>query len=84
MAVTAGKQNSSFPGDDCFPITTHDSNDLEVTTRALIVAVGGALKVNTASGQTRTLTDVPAGVLPIRVTRVWATGTTATGISGIV
>jgi len=83
MAVTKGKANSSLPGEDCFPITPNDSNDLEVNTRALVIAVGGAVKFVTESGQTRTCT-FPAGVVPVRVSRVWSTGTTATGISGLV
>jgi hypothetical protein len=83
MAVTRGRSNSSMPAEDCFPITTSDSVDLEVNTRALVIAVGGAVKFTTESGQTRTCT-FPAGVIPIRVSRVWATGTTATGISGLV
>ena len=83
MAVTRGKANSSLPGDDCFPITPADGTDLEVNTRALVIAAGGDVKFNTESGQTRTCT-FPAGVIPIRVSRVWSTGTTATGISGLV
>lgn len=83
MAVTEGAHNSPNPGDDIFPITPHDTNDLAVTTRALVIAVGGDVALITKSGQSRTVT-VPAGVLPVRATRVLATGTTATGISGIV
>lgn len=64
------------------PVTPSDSTDLTVLPRALIIANGGTLKVNDDYGTTVTLT-VPAGVLPIRVARVWSNGTTATGITAI-
>lgn len=62
------------------PVVTSDVTDLPNTTVALIVSVGGTLKVNDEFGVARALT-VPAGVLPLRVSRVWATGTAATGIT---
>jgi hypothetical protein len=83
MAITPGAHNSDLPATDFFPITPHDTNDLPVTTRALIVSVGGTLKVNDEKGTTRALT-VPAGVIPIRVSRVFSTDTAATGITGLV
>lgn len=83
MAITKGAQNSDLPAERFFAITPHDANDLSVTTRALMVAVGGTLKVNDSNGVTHALT-VPAGVLPIRVTRVFSTDTEATGITGLV
>jgi len=83
MAITPGAQNSNFPASRFFDITPNDSTDLAVTTRALMVAVGGTLKVHDDQGNAHSLT-VPAGVLPIRVSRVWATGTDATGITGLV
>lgn len=62
------------------PVVPNDANDLANTTVALIVSVGGTLKVNDEFGNPQALT-VPAGVLPLRVSRVWATGTAATGIT---
>lgn len=61
-------------------VTPSDSTDLATTARCLIVSVAGALKVTTQGGDTVTIANVPAGVLPVCVARVWATGTTATGI----
>ena len=66
-----------------FPITPDNANDLAVETRALLVAVGGTLNVDRLDGTNVTIT-VPAGLIPIQVQRVRATGTTATGITGIV
>ncbi len=77
--------NSVSTSHDPFPITPNDSVDLPVTARGLLIAVGGTLKVNTLEGGTnnpRTYT-VPAGVFPGAVTRVWGSGTSATGITGL-
>lgn len=76
-------QTDMSPADDYFSITPSDSADLAVMPRALAIASGGTLKVTKPNGNTDTLT-VPAGVLPIRVRRVWSTGTSASGISGLV
>lgn len=66
---------------DALPVTPSDTVDLvPIGCRALLISVGGDLKITTKNGQTRVLT-VPACKLNLPVTRVWATGTTATGIS---
>lgn len=75
-----------FGSDDCYAVTPADATDLPFApqtmgTRALFVTVGGNVSVNLAGGGTAVLTGLVAGqVLPISVTRVLATGTTATGI----
>ena len=61
-------------------VTPDDATDLPRASRALNVAGAGSLRVTTVAGTTATL-QVAAGIaFPVRVTRVWATGTTATGI----
>lgn len=70
------------PADNIAVVTPSDSTDLAYVTRALIVANGGVMKVTSLAGEVVTIT-VPAGVLPIRVTRVWAAGLTASGITAI-
>lgn len=72
-------QNPDYDG---HAITASDSVDLgNGPTKALYVTVGGNISVNLAGGGTAVLTSVVAGqILPIAVTRVLATGTTATGI----
>jgi hypothetical protein len=53
-------------------------------TRALYVGGGGNLAVRLQDGTELTLANMPAGtLLPIRVTRILATGTTATEIVGL-
>jgi hypothetical protein len=57
-----------------------DSVDLPTASRALNVATTGSVRVTTVEGETATLT-IAAGIpFPIRATRVWASGTTASGI----
>jgi hypothetical protein len=61
-------------------VTPSDIADLQQACRALNVAASGAVRVTTVSGDIATIT-VAAGVpFPVRCRRVWATGTTATGI----
>ena len=61
-------------------VTPSDTADLAYVTRALNVASNGTVRVTTKDGDTATVT-VAAGIpFPVRVRRVWSTGTTATGI----
>lgn len=62
-------------------VTPNDSADLGNVTRGIMISAAGDLKITTWGGSTITLTALTAGVIhPIRVKRVFATGTTATGI----
>lgn len=60
--------------------TPNDAQDLPIASRALNVAQTGAVRVTTVGGTTETLTIAAGGVFPVRARRIWATGTTATGI----
>ena len=64
-----------------FPITPNDGADIAVETRWISLAVGGNLVVDRLDGTSVTLA-LPAGIFPLVVQRVRATGTTATGIVG--
>nr|DAL11089.1 MAG TPA_asm: hypothetical protein [Bacteriophage sp.] len=65
-------------------VTTSDSAVSDDPTRALYVGGAGNVKVDMVSGGTVTFSNVAAGtLLPIQVTRVYATGTTATLIIGL-
>ncbi|MCT8160783.1 hypothetical protein [Pseudoruegeria sp. SHC-113] len=64
-------------------ITPDDAGDLAYVTRAVNVATSGTLHVTTVDGSTATLFLAAGGAFPIRVRRVWASGTSATGIRGL-
>lgn len=65
-----------------FNFTPNDSADLPEVTRGLIVGTGGDVRLTDPDGVTDTFA-LSAGVYPVRVKRVWATGTTATGLIGV-
>lgn len=65
------------------PVVPDDGIDLAHASRALNVAGAGAIRVTTVGGTTATV-HVAAGIpFPVRATRIWATGTTATGIAAL-
>jgi hypothetical protein len=71
----------SFPAEHAEAVTPSDSTDLLVVSRGLYVGSGGNISVITASGATVTFVGVATGtLLPIRVSRVRSTSTTATSI----
>lgn len=74
----------SDPAVTVFSITPDDGIDLPHVTTALNVATAGTVRVTTADGATEDITVQPGLAFPIRVSRVWLTGTTATGIKGLV
>lgn len=62
-------------------VTPDDANDLGFVTRGIIVGVAGDVAVVTAEGESVTLPALVAGIThPYRVSRIKATGTTATSI----
>ena len=72
------------PATDGFTIAPSDSEDLPQVTRALYVGAAGAISLTLASGAAVTLAGIPGGtLLPLRATRVHATGTTADAIVGL-
>ena len=71
-----------WPAPRAAAITPSDTVDLPWITRAIYVGGAGDVKVDMGdSGTAIPFTAVPVGtVLPIRVKRVYATGTTATNL----
>lgn len=68
------------PASKLSPVTPDDATDLPLASRALNVASSGSVAVTTVDGTTATV-YVSAGIaFPVRARRIWATGTTATGI----
>lgn len=74
----------SDPPITVFDITPDDGADLAHVTTALNVATPGTVRVTTLDGSVADLTVHPGQPFPIRVTRVWLTGTSATGLRGLV
>jgi uncharacterized protein with PhoU and TrkA domain len=71
------------PATDIEQIVPSDTSDLGHMTKALNAATAGVVRVTTQQG---TITDIflAAGtVFPLRIRRVWATGTSATGLRGL-
>lgn len=69
------------PASSSAPITPSDSTDLSDLTRWVFVGGAGNLVAVMKDGTTVSFIGIVAGtLLPIRVSRVMATGTTATGI----
>lgn len=73
--------NIMATADDAEAATPSDDTDLVYVSRALYVGTGGDVTVVTKRGNTVLFANVIDGtIIPIRVTRVMATGTTATDI----
>lgn len=65
-------------------VTPDDGADLAYVTRGLMVSASGDVAIAFPNGQTLTLTSLaPGQVYPFRAARVYATGTTATGIKAL-
>lgn len=71
------------PATDMVAVTPDDANDLPMVSIALNVASPGKVRVTTQDGSTGDLSVSAGVVFPVRARRVWATGTTATGICAL-
>lgn len=69
------------PINKSYPVIPDDANDLiNGVTEAVICGAAGLLKLTYANGNIDTV-GVQVGINRLRARRIWATGTTATGIS---
>lgn len=68
------------PATGAAQISPSDVTDLATVSRALHAADSGSVQVTMLDGNVVTLTIAAGSILPVRVTRIWATGTTATGL----
>lgn len=73
------------PADNAVAVSPSDSTDLTYVSRAVYVGGAGNMVVTMAGGGSNvTFTGIQAGsILPIRVSRVLSTSTTATSIVAI-
>ncbi len=77
-------RSAGDPAVTVFAITPDDTSDLAQATVALNVQTPGKVHVTTVDGSEGEISVHPGQPFPIRVARVWQTGTTATGITGLV
>lgn len=83
MTVDRSLQGSGEPAVFAFPISPSDADYLPFVPRAVYVGGSGNLAVMTAGLDIVVLVGVAVGsVLPVRVIKVFATGTTATNLVG--
>ncbi len=69
------------PWSNADAVTGSDTTSLATTSCALYIGGAGDLVVQMANGSSSvTFSAVPLGILPIRVTKIFATGTHATGV----
>ncbi|MDA5093071.1 hypothetical protein O2N63_03130 [Aliiroseovarius sp. KMU-50] len=73
------------PASNAFSVTPDDANDLPVVTRGLYLGETSTVQIVLQGDDTPvTFTNLIGGVVhPLRVKRVYATGSTATDIVGI-
>ena len=77
-------ESLNSPADNAEAVTPSDSASLVNVSRALWVGGSGNITVIMKDGTTVLFSGVPAGVwMPIRVSQVKATGTTATNIVSV-
>lgn len=77
--------STQAPANHAAAVTPHNTNQLAHMTRALYIGVAGHVKVTMAgdsglAGTDVTFNNVQVGIFPVRVKRVFATGTTAADI----
>ena len=83
MAKTSPTPTYPMFPEDAAAVTPSDTVDLP---QFSVIFVGGAgnVKVTTAQGSAVTFSGMNAGsVIPVRVRRVWSTGTTATLMTAV-
>ena len=73
----------SLPATSIAEIVPNDDADLAEVTIALNVCTGGTVRVTASDGSIGDVFINAGALFPLRVRRIWATGTTATGIRGL-
>lgn len=71
------------PPSNILTLTPNDGTDLPAVIRCINAATSGSVRVTTINGDTGTVYIAAGVTFPIRANRVWATGTTASGLVGL-
>jgi hypothetical protein len=73
----------ALPAVSASEVVPDDDADLAQVSTAINVATPGAVRVTTRAGDIIDVFVAAGSVFPLRVRKVWATGTTATGIRAL-
>jgi hypothetical protein len=73
-----------MPASTLVEVVPDDGSDLPQLLSGLNVATPGTVRVTTKDGSIGTVFVEAGTVFPLRVRRIWATDTTATGIRGLI
>lgn len=65
-----------------YVITPHATNDLTERIRAISIAVQGTISYQNWEGVDCVTDELPPGLYPIYMQKVYVSGTTATGLTG--
>ena len=77
-------QTPSGPASAIIDVIPSDTSDLAQMVNGLNVATPGIVRVTTAEGSVGDVFVAAGTAFPLRVARVWSSGTTATGIRGLI
>lgn len=69
-----------LPANSAHAVVPDDAADLDAVCNAIHAATPGSVRVTTRAGDIVDIFVAEGGVVPIRARRVWASGTSATGI----
>lgn len=83
LSVYDQRREANHPGRSSVPVTKSDSTTYDPPLLSLRVDGAGDVKFDDASGNTDTWTCAAGEIIPVLMTKVYATGTTATGLHGI-
>lgn len=73
----------STPATEVAEIVPSDTTDIAHITKALNAATAGTVRITTERGAVTDIFLAAGVVFPLRVRRVWATGTSATGLRAL-
>lgn len=79
----SGGLDQTFVAVDVVPVTPSDTADLPAHARAIRAQAAGTLRILTYNHHVRNTFIAAGELLPVYVKRVYATGTTATGIEAL-
>lgn len=81
LIATAGNASASDPPYHAVAVTPSDSTDLVHATTSVYIGTGGNMQVTMLGGETVTYVGLLSGTrYGMRVTRIWSTLTSATGL----